>query len=111
MRYLNSSVHALANPRDTWRYRIHNQSLVRHRLVRTHTAIPKEGCKITASTIFDIAYEHKTNITMRLSAARRTMARNAFIVTADVKSRTSDRLTLTQFIHKFYGNLIKKSNA
>jgi hypothetical protein len=45
--------------------------------------ILKDVYKITASAIF--IYDHETKLTTRQSAARRTRARNAFIVTADAK--------------------------
>ena len=99
MRYFNWSVYALATLRDIYHYRINCQRLVMHRRVWTHIAIPKEGYKITASAIFDVWSWNK-------AAARRTRARNAFIVTADVKW-TGDTFMSTQFIHKIYVVLIK----
>jgi hypothetical protein len=53
-------------------------------------------------------YEHETKLPTRHSAARKTTARNAFIVTADVKLRTGNTFMSTHYIHKICFTVTKK---
>jgi hypothetical protein len=52
--------------------------------------------------------KHKTKLSKGPSAARRTTARNAFIVTADVKRRTGNTFVSTQYTHKIYFTVTRK---
>jgi hypothetical protein len=53
-------------------------------------------------------YEHETKLSTRPSTARKTTARNAFIVTVDVKRRTGNTFMSTQYTHKIYFPVTKK---